>query len=363
MNEFRTEENNKKIFSIKKFIPIIGAILIIILIICIVVFITKRVNKNKKTETKTETKTENIVNLNSELDGAYLIAKEDSYLVVLRKNKEPKRIYNISQGTGNLGDFYDYAYFNKKIYILFGENNIYSISLKDGNGIYELKKEYIYEPLLCKNGTKGKTQNIVVTSNIVYFNNSSCGISGFNYGDENNQVNIHQFSKLTQSSIYYYKNKLYFSGDNNIYEVDETTGNINKIIENIQISLPLIVYDDILLYAVKNSNNTYNYYGYNTATTKTGSIVNNVKKLVVYDGKYIYYDSNGIYTYDGSSTTTIYEKRYNELSNMELMGNILQIVDKSTIGDQKKKIVNIDLKKNYKKTTAVNEYSLVKEIN
>ena len=127
MNGLQTEESGKKSFSFKPFLIIGGILLVLIVVIFLVIILVRNINTKKDKKT---TDDDNIVSLNSELDGTYSFAKEGDYIVALKKNGYNRRIYNLSQGTGNLGDFIDYTYYDKKLYFLFGSNNIYSISLK-----------------------------------------------------------------------------------------------------------------------------------------------------------------------------------------------------------------------------------------
>lgn len=364
---FKTEESNSKKsklnlnLNLKPIFMIFGVILVLILIIVLVVKIS---SGNKKEEPKINN---NIVNLNSELDGAYAFAKEGDHIVVLRKDKEPKNIYNLSQGTGNLGDFLDYTYYDKKLYLLFNDS-IMSISLTDGNGVYELKKEYNYEKVNCKDGKLGKTTNLIVTENIVYFNNSSCAISGFNRSEEDekntesSQVNIYQFETLKSSNMTYSDSVLYFTGDNKIFKVSEDDGEIVEISKDIESNYPLSVEDGVLVYSNRNSDGTYNFYGMSTESFEKAEIVKNAKGLGIYNETYYYYDTKGVYSFDGENIETIYELRYNELSNMEIIDGVLQIIDKSTIGDDKKRIVNIDLKDKNKQSNSNHEYNLIRNI-
>ena len=361
--DFKTEENDEIGFNFKKLIPFVILIVVLIIIIIIIVSVSKG-SSNKKKQQNQANSTENKVVLNSELDGAYAIAKEDNYIVILKENGDAKRIYNLTQGTGNLGDFHDYAYYDKKIYMLFGDKNIYSLSLTDGNGIYELKKEYEYTPISCKDGKKGYTTNIEVTEDIIYINNSSCAISGFNYTKDgfDEQVNVYQFDKLTTSSMVYSDGVLLFQGNDSIYALSEEDGKINKIIDKASGDMPIELIDDVLLYTTK-VDNSYNYFGYNISTGANGALVEKAKKLIIYNEGYIYYDNGGVYISDGEEVTKIYELRYNQLSNLELIDDdILQIVDKSTNGNNKLRISNIDLKNKNKRTTVRHIYSKIEEI-
>ena len=372
-DDFQTEEIEEKGKKKKEklnlnlnLFPILIVFGIIIVVIIVAVVITNVVNNNKK-KNEVKDETENIVNLNSELDGAYGFAKEGNRIVVLRNKKTPKTIYNISQGTGNYGEFLDYTYYDKKLYLLFNDS-IESISLTDGNGIYELKKEYDYEQVKCKDGTIGKTTNLIVTEDIIYFNNSSCAISGFNRSldDEEetigDQVNIYQFDTLKSSNMTYSDGVLYFTGNNKLFKVSEEDGEIKEIANGISGNYPLNVVDGVLVYSNKNNDNTYNFFGISVDSFESAEIVKNAKGLNIYDQTYYYYDNNGVYKYDGESSESIYTLRYNELSNLEIYNGILQIVDKSTNGDEKKRINNIDLKNDNKVSTSEHEYTMIRNI-
>ena len=363
MNGLQTEESGKKSFSFKPFL-IIGEILLVLIVVIFLVIILVR-NINTKKDKKT-TDDDNIVSLNSELDGTYSFAKEGDYIVALKKNGYNRRIYNLSQGTGNLGDFIDYTYYDKKLYFLFGSNNIYSISLNEGNGVYELEEEYTYTPVLCSDNSSGLTSNILVTDKIIYFNNSGCGISGFNYKKKGKQVNVSTFNSNKYSSITHSDTvkKLFYQADNSLYSVNEANGEITKVLDNVNGSINLSITDNVLLYASTSDNKNYTYYGYNIVNGNNGEIVSNVKKLVISNKKYYYYTDNYVYVNDNGKVKEIYKSRYNVLSDMELINNnTLQVVDTSTALDKKEKIVNIDLSdKNYKSSVVNQKYSLIRII-
>lgn len=363
--EFKTEEKSDKKFNLNlNLFPLIIVFIIIIVVIVLAVVITNAVSSGKKKKS-TNSENTNIVNLNSELDGAYGFAKEKDHIVVLRDKKDSKTIYNISQGTGNYGEFLDYTYYNKKLYLLF-QDSIMSISLTEGNGVYELKKEYSYKPVNCKDGSIGKTTNIIVTDDIIFFNNSSCAISGFNYSDEDKeksqQVNIYQFETSKNSNMVYDDGVLYFTGDNKLFKVSEEDGKIKDIAKDISSNYPLSVEDGVLIYSNKNSDNTYNFFGINTQNLKASEIVKNAKGIAIYNQTYYYYDNNGVYSFDGENVVTIYKLRYNLLSNFEIFNGILQIEDRSTTDDTKKRITNIDLKNKNKASVSNYEYSMIRSI-
>ena len=256
MNGLQTEESGKKSFSFKPFLIIGGILLVLIVVIFLVIILVRNINTKKDKKT---TDDDNIVSLNSELDGTYSFAKEGDYIVALKKNGYNRRIYNLSQGTGNLGDFIDYTYYNKKLYFLFGSNNIYSISLNEGNGVYELEEEYTYTPVLCSDNSSGLTSNILVTDKIIYFNNSGCGISGFNYKKKGKQVNVSTFNSNKYSSITHGDavKKLFYQADNSLYAVNEANGEITKVLDNVNGSINLSITDNVLLYASTSDNKNY----------------------------------------------------------------------------------------------------------
>lgn len=362
MNGLQTEEFGKRKFPFKIVIFFLIAIIFLALVIFLIVSLVK--NNGKKDYKVTEN--ENIVNLNSELDSTYSFAREGDYIVALRKKGNNKRIYNLSQGTGSLGDFLDYTYYDKKLYFLFGTNNIYSISLTEGNGVYELEKEYNYTPVVCLDNTSGSTSGIVVTNRIIYFNNSKCGLSGINYKNNSKQVNLKIFNSLKNSSLVYSDSAkaLYYQADDMIYKVDEKSGEVVKILDNANGDIPLTITDNVLLYTITTDNKYYNYYGYNVVNGTNGLIAEDVRKLVISSKKYFYYNDGGVYVKDNNKVKEIYKLHYNVLSNMELINDsLLQIVDTSTIGDKKVRIVNIDLSNNKYESSVVNsEYELIRMV-
>ncbi len=155
---------------------------------------------------------------------------------------------------------------------------------------------------------------------------------------------------------------LYFTGNNKLFKVSEEDGEIKEIANGISGNYPLNVVDGVLVYSNKNNDNTYNFFGISVDSFESAEIVKNAKGLNIYDQTYYYYDNNGVYKYDGESSESIYTLRYNELSNLEIYNGILQIVDKSTNGDEKKRINNIDLKNDNKVSTSEHEYTMIRNI-
>ena len=232
--------------------------------------------------------------------------------------------------------------------------------------IVELEEEYTYTPVLCSDNSSGLTSNILVTDKIIYFNNSGCGISGFNYKKKGKQVNVSTFNSNKYSSITHSDTvkKLFYQADNSLYAVNEANGEITKVLDNVNGSINLSITDNVLLYASTSDNKNYTYYGYNIVNGNNGEIVSNVKKLVISNKKYYYYTDNYVYVNDNGKVKGIYKSRYNVLSDMELINNnTLQVVDTSTALDKKEKIVNIDLSdKNYKSSVVDQKYSLIRII-
>lgn len=359
MEGFKTEEFGKRRFPFKKALILFLLVLIVIFGIVLVVYFVSRPKKEAKV------KESNVNYLNSELSDTYAFAKEDDYLVALKKDGQNKRIYNLSQGTANLGDFLDYTYYDKKLWLLFGTDNIYSISLTAGNGVYELENEYTYLPAVCGDNSSGRTSNIVVNSQIIYFNNSNCSISGINYQKNKKQVNLKVFNSLQNSSMVYSDSlkTLFFQGDNAIYKIDETKGDVEKVLDSVNGNIPLTITDNVLLYTSTSDNILYNYYGYNIATKSSAIVAKDVNKLAISKKRYFYLKDNKIYVNSNNKVKEVYSARYDKLSDFELIAeSILQIVDSSDNGD-KKRIVNIDLDSDKFTTKVVsNKYSLIRNV-
>ncbi len=355
MDELKTEEEKRK-FPVKKILFLILCIILICGVVFAVIFLYNKVKNNKKE--KVEKKEENIVTLNSELDTTYAFAKEGDYLVAIKKDKTNKKVYNLSQGTGNLGEFLDYTYYDKKLYLLFGTNNIYSISLTEGNGVYELQNEYNYLPATCYDEGVGKTSNIVVNDKIIYFNNSNCCLTGINYITNKEQVNLKVFNNVGYSSLVYSNSKktLYMQADNVIYELDEKNEKkLIKILDNANGDRDLKIYDNILLYTTKGNNGLYNYFGYNIDTQVHSLIKLDVNKLVEANKKYYYLKDNKIYEYNGKEDKEIYTSLYDTLMDLELIdNNTIQVVVTNNTNN-KEKIINIDLSSNKYKSKEVSD--------
>ncbi len=355
-NGLRTEEFGKKKNTTKIMIILLLLIVIITIALCTYYYIT-----NKKKE-EAKKKTIEITSLNEELQDIYGFAISNNYIVALKNNGSMIKIYNLLQGTGNLGNFTYYTYYNDKLYLLFEDNNLYTISLTDGNKVYELTKNLTLENLQCSSNNIGKTSDLAFSGKTIYFNTSSCGISRLSYDAKTkkakmdvlktyNNVGVDfELSPLTKS--------LYVKADNTISKFDNTTGEITTIANNINTTKPLVLKSNLLVY-----NNNKEFYAYNIKTNNLSKIIDNAEELLIYKNSFIYRSNDTIYLMTPNKTSEIYKVHYNNLTNMQLIGkNTLQIVDTDTTDETKKRIINIDLSnKKYSTTQNENEYTNIVE--
>lgn len=355
-NGLRTEEFGKKKNTTKIMIILLLLIVIITIALCTYYYIT-----NKKKE-EAKKKTIEITSLNEELQDIYGFAISNNYIVALKNNGSMIKIYNLLQGTGNLGNFTYYTYYNDKLYLLFEDNNLYTISLTDGNKVYELTKNLTLENLQCSSNNIGKTSDLAFSGKTIYFNTSSCGISRLSYDAKTkkakmdvlktyNNVGVDfELSPLTKS--------LYVKADNTISKFDNTTGEITTIANNINTTKPLVLKSNLLVY-----NNNKEFYAYNIKTNNLSKIIDNAEELLIYKNSFIYRSNDTIYLMAPNKTSEIYKVHYNNLTNMQLIGkNTLQIVDTDTTDETKKRIINIDLSnKKYSTTQNENEYTNIVE--
>lgn len=355
-NGLRTEEFGKKKNTTKIMIILLLLIVIITIALCTYYYIT-----NKKKE-EAKKKTIEITSLNEELQDIYGFAISNNYIVALKNNGSMIKIYNLLQGTGNLGNFTYYTYYNDKLYLLFEDNNLYTISLTDGNKVYELTKNLTLENLQCSSNNIGKTSDLAFSGKTIYFNTSSCGISRLSYDAKTkkakmdvlktyNNVGVDfELSPLTKS--------LYVKADNTISKFDNTTGEITTIANNINTTKPLVLKSNLLVY-----NNNKEFYAYNIKTNNLSKIIDNAEELLIYKNSFIYRSNDTIYLMTPNKTSEIYKVHYNNLTNMQLIGkNTLQIVDTDTTDETKKRIINIDLSnKKYPTTQNENEYTNIVE--
>lgn len=355
-NGLRTEEFGKKKNTTKIMIILLLLIVIITIALCTYYYIT-----NKKKE-EAKKKTIEITSLNEELQDIYGFAISNNYIVALKNNGSMIKIYNLLQGTGNLGNFTYYTYYNDKLYLLFEDNNLYTISLTDGNKVYELTKNLTLENLQCSSNNIGQTSDLAFSGKTIYFNTSSCGISRLSYDAKTkkakmdvlktyNNVGVDfELSPLTKS--------LYVKADNTISKFDNTTGEITTIANNINTTKPLVLKSNLLVY-----NNNKEFYAYNIKTNNLSKIIDNAEELLIYKNSFIYRSNDTIYLMTPNKTSEIYKVHYNNLTNMQLIGkNTLQIVDTDTTDETKKRIINIDLSnKKYSTTQNENEYTNIVE--
>lgn len=340
-------------FERKKNYKVFIVIFITIIIISLIVFSIYKYSEYAKEKKKKE-KEKVIVNpLNEELIDIYGFAISDNYIVALKNNGTYVKIYNLLQGTGNFGDFTAYNYYDKKLYLLYSDNVLYTISLDKGNRVYELVKFYDLEPVPCQNGTIGKTSDIAFNNNSIYLNNSNCSLVRLKIDKKTNKISHEVLKNFTSLNVNMEYNKsiksLFVYGDNNIFKIDNNTQQLTTITNNITSSENMLLKSNVLVYETI-ENNIKTYYGYNIKTNVNSKIVE-ADKLLVYNNSFIYLKNNKIYKLLNNKEYEIYTPHYNVLSDMELIGqDTLQVVDTS-IDEDKKRIVNINLKSKKKDIT------------
>ena len=297
MNDsLRTEEFGRK----KNFKWIFLLFIILLIIVVGVYFIyTGIINQKNKKQKKKEVE---VTSLNSELQDIYGFAISDHYITALKNDGSVFYLYNLLQGTGNLGDV----------------------------------------------------------------NTSSCGINRLSYDQKDKKVNIDTLKTFQNVGVDFEYSKLdeslYTKADNTIYQFNMKTKEIKPIASNIVSSIPLVLKSNILIYS-NVEGNTISYYGYNIKTKQSSKIVENVSDLILYKNSFIYRTNDTIYMLTGNQSKEIYKVHYNQLSNMQLINkNILQIIDFDVNDMEKRRIINIDLSsKNYQVSQNTNEFSNIVE--
>lgn len=353
-NALKTEE-----FQTKKSHTGIIILLIVLIIVGLGIYFIYQTTTTKKKESKKKVEEEEVTLLNSELQDIYGFAITDNYITALKKDGTNLKIYNLLQGTGNLGDFTYYTYYDEKLYLLFSDNSLYTISLKDGNRVYELTRNYTFNDLVCTNNTKGKTSDIAFNNTTIYLNTSSCGINRLSYDKKNKKTNLATLKIFNNSGVDFeyskIDNSLYVKADNTISKFDMKTGEITPIVTNINTNIPLVIKSNILIYSNIQAGKT-TYYGYNIKTKQSSTIVENANDLTLYNNSFIYRTNDTIYLLTNNKSKEIYKVHYNTLSNMQLINkDTLQVVDSDTTDETKKRVINIDLTSKKYETKQNNE--------
>lgn len=363
MNDLMTDEFKSK-NSPKKLLLILLILITIIIVMLITLKVISGIKKDKEEKSKQKDQaTENI--LNAELNNTYSFAIDDkNYIVAIKKDKTVKKIYNILQGTAPLGDFKGYTYFDKKLYLMFSNNKIYQISLTEGNKSYQLEKVFEYENIDCTN--KETTNDIAIHKDLIYFNNSNCGVSFYYTGKKQISKRLNDLYKFSSPSVNIAYNKetsslyTYQTTSKKIYKFSEETKETTTLLDNITTDKDIKIIDNILIYSNKNEQNTYDYYGYNLKTNKNALIVKDALDLIKYKEGFIYYKNDKIVYKTSKKETIIYNKHYDTLTDFaQINENIIQIVD-SKENSTKKRIINIDLKNKNNKEIVKEKYKDVK---
>lgn len=351
-----TEEVKQK----KSFKGIFIILLILIVVGTATFFIyTNIINKKKEEKKKKEIEE---TSLNSELQDIYGFAISNNYITALKNDGSIFHIYNLLQGTGKLGDFTYYTYHDDKLYLLFSDQSLYTLSLTEGNGVYELTKSNTLEPINCINGSIGKTSDIAFDQSTTYLNTNSCGINRLSIDQKTKKQNIETLKVFNQVGVNFEYSKtdqsLYVKADQAVYQFNMKTKEITTIAENINSNIPLKLESNILIYS-NTLGDTTTYYGYNVKTKQSSKIAENVSDLILYQSSFIYRSNDKIYQLTGNESKVIYQAHYNQLSNMQLINkNTLQVIDSDSNDIEKKRTININLSsKKYETTQNINEFS------
>lgn len=360
-NILKTEEFERK----RNYKGLIILIIAIILICIILFFVYKYISSSIKKKREQKKQTVEITTLNSELQNIYGFAISDNYIVALKNDGTSIKIYNLLQGTGNLGDYTYYTYYDNKLYLLYSDNILYTISLESGNRLYELKKYLEIVPVSCINGETSKTNDLAFNKNEIYINNSNCSLTRTKIDKENKKISTDTLKVFNSKNINIeYSNSInsiFVNADNSIYKFDNKSGEISTITSNTSNSIPLEIKSNILIYS-NIINNKKVYYGYNVKTGE-GSTIVEADDLLIYNKAFIYLKDNTVYLRNGTKDKIVYKAHYDTLSKMELIGkSTLQIVDTLSTDENKKRIINVDLSsKNYKRKENNKEYTNIIE--
>lgn len=360
-NILKTEEFERK----RNYKGLIILIIAIILISIILFFAYKYISSSIKKKKDQKKQTVEITSLNSELQNIYGFAISDNYIVALKKDGTNIKIYNLLQGTGNLGDFTYYTYYDNKLYLLYSNNILYTISLESGNRLYELTRYLEISPISCLNGDVSKTSDLSFNKNEIYINNSNCSLTRTKIDKENKTVltdTLKVFNSKNVNIEYSNSiNSIFVNADNSIYKFNNDNGEVSIIANNTSNSIPLELKSDILIHS-NVINNKKVFYGYNIKKGKSSTIVE-ADDLIIYNKSFIYLKDNTIYLRTGEKDRIIYKVHYDTLSKMELIGkNTLQIIDTLSTDENKKRIINIDLSsKDYKTTENNKEFTNIVE--
>ena len=359
MGSFMTDEFNTDKKSLNKFLILLCVILIVVLILVVAYLFLLRGNGDIVEENSYTSY------LNSELRDTYLFAVDDEdYIVSIDEEGNAKRIYNLLQGTTTVGSFKSFTYHKNKIYLMFSNNSIYTVSLNDGNSSYQMIELFNYPVIKCSDNTSSISDDISINDDILYFNGNGCGIGSYYFGNKKVDKRLNFFKQFTSSGVYLAYNKLtsslyaYSMAESKIYRFDEKSSSVSVLVDNVNSDRDIEIVDDVILYTVKNSNGSYDYYGYNLKSGKSSLIVKNVLGLIRYKDGFIYYTDKKVNYLSGNLSKTIYSSRYDKLSDVRLIGkNVLQVVDRNS---NNVKVINIDLVSDYKVKEVNNWYRNIK---
>ncbi len=238
MNGLATEEQNIK----KDYTKLIIVILIILLVGGISFGVYKYVEYKKEQDRKEKERIKKLNPLNDELQDLYGFGVRDNYIVAIKKDGTLLNIYNLLQGTGIFGDFKNFFYNNKKLYLIFSDNNIYSINLAKGNKIYELEKDKVLDKVNCLNNSSGLTSDLAFSNNTMYTNNSSCALTMIKKDSKTKKevISLIKTYNTPGVDIEYNNGLLFTKADNKIEVYDIKNKNTVVVADNINSDIPIV---------------------------------------------------------------------------------------------------------------------------
>ncbi len=331
-----TDENKPK-FSFKKILfPIIFILLIFLAVYGIFTFINnKKIEEEKKKE---EIKLENP--LNDELHDIKHFAIKDNYIVGINSDLSYVNIYNLMQGTGQFGDFKNYFYYDKNLYLIFSDNNIYKISLTSGNKVYELTKYLNLE-------SSPSFINFISKNNIIVLERNNLELIKRQKKDSKTVLATYE----NIGGILYSNRKVYIISNSSLYAYDLESNTNNKIADNVS---SIRLFGNILVYKSEDK-----FYGYNTKTLVNSELVSGVFDTIISNNKIYALTGDAIYNVSDKNKK-IYDVHYNNLDNFNAIGKYIEVYDTDTVDVTKKRVIFIDTS-DYKNSVSDNLYTNIKE--
>ncbi len=336
-DDFLTEENKPKKNIKKILLTILFIVFIGLVVYGLFTFISNK--KAEEERKKKEIKEENL--LNGELSGIKYFGISNNYIVGISDDLNSINVYNLMQGTGQFGDFKDYIYYDKNLYLIFSDNSVYKISLTSGNRVYELTRflSLDYNPTFITFLTKN---NIIVSD--------GKNINLIKKGDKKDEVStLITFNNINK--IIYSNKALYVLDNNTLYKYDLTNNTNTKLYDNIN---DIKLYDNILV--IKSGNS---FTGLNTKNNNSMVLSQNAKDVGITKNNVYSLLNDGIYSV--KTGKKIYAVHYNNLDNLNVIGSYLEVVDNDTEDDTKARNIYINTKNKNESSIGDNLYTNIKE--